>query len=299
MTEVPPGVAAVVPPTVSLTWLYVPGDRPDRFAKAVDSGADVVILDLEDAVAAGRKAYARDAVAEFVSSAHRVPVQVRVNELTGPDLPADLAAVAGRPGVAGLRLPKVESPVDVVTVAGELPGTPLHPLIESAVGLEAAYGIASAHPTVASLGLGEADLRSDLGVTGEDGLLWARGRVVVAARAAALPPPAMSVYANVTDLDGLAASCRAGRRLGFIGRAAIHPRQLPVIAEAFRPSPDEVDRARELLAAVAEAQVRDSGTVVLPDGRFADRAMVAAAQRTVSLSLAPSSPSSGAGGCRT
>ncbi|RQX01161.1 hypothetical protein DKL51_05960 [Micromonospora globispora] len=93
----------------------------------------------------------------------------------------------------------------------------------------------------------------------------------------------MAVYANVTDLDGLAASCAVGRRLGFVGRTAIHPRQLPVITEAFRPGDREVARARELLAAVAEAQTRDSGTVVLPDGRFADRAMVAAARRVVDL----------------
>ncbi|MCO1594564.1 CoA ester lyase [Micromonospora sp. RHAY321] len=265
-----------------LTWLYVPGDRPDRFAKAVASGADAVILDLEDAVVAGRKAYARDAVAEFLAEAHPVPVQVRVNELTGPDVEADLVAVSGRPGLAGLRLPKVESAATLAALAGRV-DVPLHPLVESALGLEAAYAIASAHPTVASIGLGEADLRSDLGVSDDDGLLWARGRVVVAARAAGLVPPAMSVYADVTDMAGLAASCAVGRRLGFLGRTAIHPRQLPVIVEAFRPAGREVVRAAELLAAVAEAQRRDSGTVVLPDGRFADRAMVAAAERTVAL----------------
>ncbi|MEW2382751.1 aldolase/citrate lyase family protein [Micromonospora sp. NPDC047707] len=265
-----------------LTWLYVPGDRPDRFAKAVAAGADAVILDLEDAVAAGRKSYARDAVAEFLAEPHPLPVQVRVNELTGPELDADLAAVAGRPGLAGLRLPKVESPASVAALAARV-NTPLHPLIESALGLEAAYAIATAHPAVASVGLGEADLRSDLRVDDEAGLAWARSRVVVAARAAALAPPAMSVYANVADTDGLAASCAVGRRLGLLGRAAIHPRQLPVIAEAFRPAERDVARAEELLAAVAEAQTRDSGTVVLPDGRFADRAMVAAARRTVDL----------------
>jgi citrate lyase subunit beta / citryl-CoA lyase len=266
-----------------LTALYVPGDRPDRFTKAVGSGADAVILDLEDAVVASRKAYARQAVAEFLTARHEVPVYVRVNALTGPDLAADLDAVAGAPGLAGLRLPKVESAGEVQALAAAGAGPQLHPLIESAVGLEAAYAIASAHPAVASIGLGEADLRSDLGVGTDEGLLWARGRVVVAARAAGLPPPAMSVYPNVSDLDGLAASCEAGRRLGFLGRSAIHPRQLPVIAEAFRPGAAEVARARELLAAVAEAQTRESGTAVLPDGRFADRAMVAAARRTVAL----------------
>ena len=124
---------------------------------------------------------------------------------------------------------------------------PLHCLIESARGVEAAFEIASADPNVASIALGEADLRSDLGVTGEEGLLWARSRIVVAARAADLPAPAMSVYAQIDDLDGLAASCRRGRALGFIGRAAIHPKQLRVIAECFMPTEAEASAARELL----------------------------------------------------
>jgi citrate lyase subunit beta / citryl-CoA lyase len=291
-----------------LTWLYVPGDRPDRFGKAVTSGADAVILDLEDAVAPSRKPYARDAVAEFLTGAHAVPVTVRINQPSGPDAAADLAALTGTTGLAepprnahpaglaepaaaaaaglsglsGLRLPKVQHPSEVRQAAGMI-DTPLHCLIESAAGVEAAYAIATAHQSVASITLGEADLVSDLGVTGEAGLAWPRGRVVVAARAAGLPPPAMSVYPSVSDLDGLAASCATGRRLGFLGRAAIHPRQLPVIVDAFRPSAAEAARARELLAALADAAAHDSGTAVLPDGRFADSAMVTAAARTVAI----------------
>jgi citrate lyase subunit beta/citryl-CoA lyase len=289
-----------------LTWLYVPGDRPDRFGKAVASGADAVILDLEDAVAPARKPYARDAVAEFLTGAHAVPVTVRVNQPSGPDAAADITALTGSAGpaiptgtaalaevaeptgvtapagLAGLRLPKVQRPSEVRQVAGMI-DTSLHCLIESAAGVEAAYAIATAHQSVASITLGEADLVSDLGVTGEAGLAWPRGRVVVAARAAGLPPPAMSVYPSVSDLDGLAASCATGRRLGFLGRAAIHPRQLPVIVDAFRPSAAEAARARELLAALADAAAHHSGTAVLPDGRFADSAMATAAARTVAI----------------
>ncbi|WP_238016089.1 CoA ester lyase [Dactylosporangium sp. AC04546] len=267
-----------------LTSLYVPGDRPDRFAKAVASGADAVILDLEDAVAVPRKPYARAAVAEFLSGSHPVPVLVRVNDLDGPQADADRATLAGladgaRP--AGLKVPKVESRRGLGALAAQV-RVPLHPLIESALGVEAAHAVAT-HPAVASIGLGEADLRSDLGADGDEALAWVRGRIVVAARAAGLPAPAMSVYPNVTDLDGLAASCAAGRRLGFLGRAAIHPRQLPVIVAAFRPSAQDVALAETLLAALAEARQHDSGTAVLPDGRFADRAMVAAARRTLDL----------------
>lgn len=273
-----------------LTWLYVPGDRPDRFARAVDSGADTVIIDLEDAVHPDRKAYARAAVAEFCARPHPIPVQVRINPPGTPYAAADLAVLVADPAVAGreggpdgLRVPKVSSPGDVTALARAAPGMPLHCLLESAVGVEFAYAIATAGPAVASIGLGEADLRSDLGVADESGLLYARARVVLAARAAGLPAPAMSVYPDVRDLAGLAESCRTGAALGFLGRAAIHPAQLPVIVDAFRPSADRVRRAEEVLAALGESGRAGSAVAVLPDGRFADPAMVRSAERTLAL----------------
>ncbi|MEV0645973.1 CoA ester lyase [Phytomonospora sp. NPDC050363] len=271
-----------------LTLLYVPGDRPDRFDKALASGADAVILDLEDAVAAPNKAAAREAAAAYLAKPRAVPIQVRVNDLTGPDVGADLAAVANARGLTGLRLPKVQSGGQVCELAARVAELTvrepeLHCLIESASGVEAAHEIATAHPWVRSIGLGEADLSADLNVADEAGLVYARSRIVVAARAAGLAPPAMSAFTNVSDMDGLAVSCVRGRALGFLGRTAIHPKQLAVIAEAFRPADPEVEKARVLLSAMAGADARGSGTVVLADGRFADRAMIAAAERTVAL----------------
>jgi citrate lyase subunit beta/citryl-CoA lyase len=269
-----------------LTLLYVPGDRPDRFAKAVASGAGAVIVDLEDAVHPDRKAAARAAAAEFCQARHRVPVQVRVNAPGSPDFAADLDALAraAPAGPLGIRLPKVEDPADIArTVARAGFAVELHCILETALGVERAFAIATAGPEVASIGLGESDLRSDLGLRDDAGLGYARGRIVLAARAAKLPPPAMSVYPDVRDLAGLAASCRAGAALGFVGRAAIHPAQLPVIEEAFRPAPAEVDRAREILAALDAARDRGQAVAVLPDGRFADPAMVRQAQRIVDL----------------
>lgn len=265
-----------------LTWLYVPGDRPERFAKAVTSGADAVIIDLEDAVTSRHKASARTATAEFLASDPGIPVLVRVNEIGSLDYFADLSALVEAPGVAGIRLPKVDSPAQVTRTA-DLTGKPLHCLIESAAGVESAYAVATAHPAVAGIALGEADLRSDLGVTAADGLLYARSRIVVAARAAGLPPPVMSVYPDLSDLDGLRADCVYGRQLGFAGRAALHPKQLPAIVDGFRPSPSEVERSAELLSAVAEAAANGEGTVVLKNGRFADRAMIALARRILDL----------------
>ncbi|WP_405912058.1 CoA ester lyase [Streptomyces sp. NBC_00963] len=270
-----------------LTWLYVPGDRPAVVARALAAGADVVLVDLEDAVAPDRKAYARDATAELLAdpAPGPSPVHVRINALDGPLAEADVRAVAGLPGLAGLRLPKANGPAEVRRVAGWAAatagreGVPLYPILESALGVERAYEIATASPAVCGLALGEADLRADLGVYDEAGLAWPRSRAVVAARAAGLAPPAQSVYADVRDLDGLAASCARGRALGFLGRAAIHPRQLPVIERAYLPTAAEVRAARDIVLAAPT----DEGALALPDGRFVDAAVVAGARRTLDL----------------
>jgi citrate lyase subunit beta/citryl-CoA lyase len=256
------------------TALYVPGDRPERFDKAVASGADVVILDLQDAVAPARKAMARSAVIEWLTAApaegaselsRTGRLQVRVNH---PDSPWGLDDVAALPhGIAAVRLPRVESAADVdaVTVHG---ARAVHVLIETAVGLEA-LGDVARHPMVVSIGLGEADLVAELGLGDEAALTWARSRVVVVARAADLPAPMMSAFASTTDLDGLATSCALGRSLGLWGRTAIHPRQLPIISAAFRPTAQELEWADRVLAALSDTV----GVAVLDDGSMIDEAM--------------------------
>ncbi|MDQ0383122.1 HpcH/HpaI aldolase/citrate lyase family protein [Amycolatopsis thermophila] len=266
----------------ALTLLYVPADRPDRVVKALQSVADVVLVDLEDAVAPARKDSARDAVRELLPAAGR-RVQVRINHVSTPWHADDVAAVAALPPQVGARIPKVESPEEIRALAAALPGRELHPLIESALGIERALEIATASPQVASIGLGEADLRSDLGVTDDAGLAWARSRVVVAARAARLVPPVMSAYTNVRDLDGLTASCRAGRALGFRGRTAIHPSQLDTIRAAFLPSEQEVSRAREVLSRLGDATAAGIGAITLTDGTFLDVAMLEQARTVLAL----------------
>ncbi|OXY91164.1 HpcH/HpaI aldolase/citrate lyase family protein [Streptomyces diastatochromogenes] len=261
-----------------LTWLYVPGDRPHVVAKALAAGADVVVIDLEDAVAPDRKEYARAATAERLGEPQPVPVHVRVNALDGPWAAADLTALATLPGMSGLRLPKVTSPGQIRQVAVATP-VPLYALLESALGIEHAFAIATAHPSLRGVSLGEADLRADLGVRADAGLDWPRSRVVVAARAAGLAPPPQSVHPDIRDLDGLATSCARGRALGFLGRAAIHPRQLPVIERAYLPTYAEIEAAETIIKAAAT----NEGAQALPDGRFVDAAVVAAAQRTLSL----------------
>ncbi|MFJ5259043.1 HpcH/HpaI aldolase/citrate lyase family protein [Streptomyces sp. NPDC088387] len=267
-----------------LTWLYAPGDRPSTVAKALGCGADVVVIDLEDAVAPDRKEYARAATADLLADRQPVPVHVRVNALDGPWAALDLKSVSALPGLSGLRLPKVTSPGRLVHVAETSPGTgggapPLYALLESALGIEHAYAIASAHPAVHGISLGEADLRAELGVRDDRGLDWARSRIVLAARAAGLPSPPQSVYPDTRDLEGLAASSAHGRALGFLGRAAIHPRQLPVIERAYLPTAQEIERAETIV----EAAGSDAGAQALANGTFVDAAVVAEARRTLAL----------------
>lgn len=277
--------AVATPPR---TWLYVPGDRPDRFDKAAASGTDVVILDLEDAVSPDHKDQARANVVTWLSAPERasspVRTQVRINPIDGERGRADIAAIRDLTAISEIRVPKVSTVADADRLAEALgsSGPPAVALLESAAGIENAAAIA-AHPVIAGLGLGEADLSAELSLRGEDGLTWIRTRVVVAAAAAGLPPVAMSAYTNVTDLDGLATSCARGRDLGMFGRAAIHPRQLAIIGAAFLPDAEEIARAREILDAARGAEHDGVGALALPDGRFIDAPVVERARRVLAL----------------
>ena len=248
-----------------ITALYVPGDRPDRFDKAAATGADLVILDLEDAVTPANKAAAREAVTQWLTahpSGSRPAVEVRVN--AGDD--DDLAALAGATDV-GIRLPKVESGADVDRVVDRLGAVAIAAVVETAVGVEA-LGEITRHRAVRTVSLGEADLASDLGTRHPRVLDAVRARLLVAARAAGLPPPMASVFTDIADLDGLRADTEVAREMGFVGRAAIHPVQVPVIVAAFAPSLRELAWADEVLAVTA-----DGGVGRLASGEMVDPAM--------------------------
>ncbi|GAA3586594.1 CoA ester lyase [Kribbella ginsengisoli] len=266
-----------------LTALYVPANRPDRFGKAVAAGPDLVVFDLEDAVPVDDKVAARGwAVAWIAAFTGRTPVEVRVNAPGTPWIEDDLAALAAVPAVR-VRMPKVESADDIRWVLDRVPSARITALIETPLGLERAFEIATADPRVIAVALGEADLASSLGVDGPDGLAWARGRLVSASRAAGLGAPMMSVYPHVDDEEGLRRTSLAGRALGFVGRTAIHPRQLPTIIECFTPSATQVADAAALLAAVEKAGFTEGGVIVLPDGRMADPDMLGRAREITNL----------------
>ncbi len=264
-----------VPP---LTLLYVPADRPDRVEKALASSAHAVIIDLEDGVAPAAKEAARTNLSSLLDRPRGKPILVRVNGLQTGLAASDLELVARLDGVDAISIPKVESSADVGLALSLLPrALPLHCLIESAAGVEQAFAIAST-PGVVGISLGEADLRSQTGAL-EAGLDWARARIVNAAVAAGLPRPPQSVYPHVDDADGLARSSRRGRELGHLGRAAIHPAQLPVIEHAYLPTSDELEHAHATIARLEQAA---AGSALI-GGAFVDAAMLGGARQIVAI----------------
>lgn len=265
-----------------LTLLYSPADRPDRVRRALDGDADVVIVDLEDAVTPDRKDEARRAL-PGLGLPDGPTVQVRINAPGTRWHLDDIEAIRSLPAGIGVRLPKCESRQAVRSVAEAVGDRPLHLLVESAAGVEAAFELAGGHRSVASIGLGEADLLADLRALDPAALGWARGRILIAAAAAGLPSPTMSVYADHRDSGGLRRSCLEGRRLGFLGRTAIHPAQLPVIRDAFRPPDSEVATARSVIAAANEGIRVGRGAVALPSGKFVDAAVLRQAVTVVAL----------------
>lgn len=268
------------------SYLYVAGNDPRRVEKALTSKADAVVLDLEDAVAPKHKDDARRTVEGMLKHRNPKPVFVRVNAPGGPLRELDIEAVLS-PNLAGIRLPKTESAAEVLSVAERLDESGcvagIQCLIESALGLEMAFEISRSHSRVASLGLGEADIASDLGVSGDEGLLYSRSRIVSAARAAGLAAPVQSVFTNIGDLDGLRRSTEAGKRLGFVGRSAIHPAQIPIINEVFTPTEQEISEAEGLLSRLESTAESGMGVFVMDNGRFVDAAVVRGARSTLAL----------------
>lgn len=267
--------------TPARSWLYVPATRPDLLDKAMAGDADAVVLDLEDAVPADRKAEARRYAVEAAAGSWPKPLWIRLNAPRLPWGEEDVAALAGAP-VQGLRLPKCESPQEIETVLSRT-DVPLHLLIETALGVERAFELAGAHPRVRLLSLGEADLRADLRVRTADALDWARDRIVNACRAAGLTSPVQSVWTDVADVAGLTASSGLARDRGFHGRSVVHPRQIAPVNEVFSPRPQEIEDARRLIDSLRRAGDAGNAAWLDGNGRLIDPAVVAQAHWVLGL----------------
>jgi citrate lyase subunit beta / citryl-CoA lyase len=252
--------------------LFVPGSRPDRFDKAAAAGADLVVLDLEDAVRPEEKALALDHVGEWLVRGR--PAVVRINALGTPWHEAEVSAVT-RWG-CGVMVPKAEHAAGLVRLGERCPGG-LIALVETARGVQSVDAVA-ATPGVERLALGTVDLAAELGVdpASSPALAYSRGRLVIASAAAGIAAPIDGVTTALGDVDSLASDTRAARALGFAGKLCIHPRQVQVVHEELRPGVDEIRWAERI---IAESSI---GGVAVVDGAMVDAPVVARAHAILS-----------------
>lgn len=253
------------------TLLFVPGNRPERFAKAHEAAPGLVVLDLEDAVPAAEKAGARSHVADWLAAGH--VCAVRINAPGTECYDEDMRAIAGHD--CAVLVPKAEDVEGLRELAGHLAASScVVALIETAAGILGAWTIASA-PGVERLAFGSFDLAAQLGVAPDDRLAMAssRGALVLASAAAGIAPPVDGVTGDIYDADLVRDDVGHARRLGFSGKLCIHPRQVAVAEEALRPTDDEVHWARSVVDTAGT-----EGVAVL-NGQMIDKPVVDRAHR--------------------
>ncbi|CAD5110555.1 HpcH/HpaI aldolase/citrate lyase family protein [Zestomonas carbonaria] len=256
--------------------LFVPASRPERIPKALASGADAVIVDLEDAVQESLKTEARANLAAFLGANPDARLLVRINAPGHAGHDADIALCAAQAGVAGVLLPKVESAAQVAHVAAC--GKPVWPIVESAQGLLELPSIARA-PGVERLSFGGLDLGLDLGLSSgsaaaERILDQARYTLLLHSRTAGLAAPLDSVFPAIADRDGLARSAQDARDMGFGGLLCIHPSQVDVVHQAMMPGTEELAWARRVMAAASGGE-----GVFVVDGQMVDAPVLGRARR--------------------
>jgi citrate lyase subunit beta/citryl-CoA lyase len=278
--------------------LFVPGNQPRKVEKVFAAGADVAILDLEDAVPIPDKIATRAVVAEALCQPRRCRAYVRVNAMATEYCYGDLQAVVGE-GLDGILLPMVERAAEVVAVDWLLTqlererglpvgGIDLIPAVETAQGHAALVEIAGADTRVRRISFGAADYSADLGLTPtveEEELRHIRAEIVLASRLGGLEPPIDTVFVAYREAAAYAACCARSRRLGFQGKMCIHPSQVAPANEAFTPTATEVDFATRVVAAFEQAEAEGNASFQL-DGKFVDYAIVAQARRTLATMTA-------------
>lgn len=252
------------------TFLFVPGDRPERFDKAAASGADIVILDLEDAVAPAAKAEARAAVRAWLESGKTALVRINAE---GTDWFEQDLELASLPSLLGVMLPKSEAGPALARVAAL---TPVIALIESAGGVADVRTIATL-PGVERLAFGTIDLALDLQTTADDVLTAIGIQLVVASRASGIAAPIDGVTVVFKDPAPVEQAMRLAKTRGFTAKLCIHPAQLPAVRQAFMPTDDELAHAKR----VVEADRASGGSAVALDGKMIDRPVVAKAYRVL------------------
>jgi citrate lyase subunit beta/citryl-CoA lyase len=262
----------------AVTALFVPGDRPERFAKAAASGADVVIIDLEDAVAQDAKPRALAAIVDALSNTdNNVRALVRLNPVeyathaTEVEELLAVAAIGTGHGLLGFMVPKAEHARDLESLAQRLPkGLALVPLIESATGLVNSLELAQVSG-VSRLAFGAIDFALDINSAGERVLDVARTQLVVNSRAAPIASPLDSPSTDIKDTGKVSESAVTARDFGFGGKLCIHPAQVPTVKAAFAPTEQELQWARSVIGA--------EGGAAQVDGHMIDRPVTERARR--------------------
>ncbi|MDQ0124904.1 citrate lyase subunit beta/citryl-CoA lyase [Pseudomonas lini] len=257
------------------SYLFVPGDRPERFAKALAAGADRVILDLEDAVSPANKPIAREHIARAIEEG--AEVMIRINS-EGSDAFADDLDLLRRLRVKAVMLPKAESAESIRALA-DATDAAIVPLIESALGVWRVLDVAGGM-NVERLAFGSIDFQVDVGCAHTDeALLYARSKIVLASRVAGLQAPIDGVSVILDDGEVITAEATRSRELGFAGKLCIHPRQVQFVNRAFSPSPQELAWAQR----VVEASRRAGGAAVSVDGAMVDLPVLIRAQNLLAL----------------
>lgn len=245
------------------SYLFVPGNRPERFSKALSAGADAVIIDLEDAIAPADKDAARSTVAAWLSPER--PVVLRINSVDTPWFREDLA-LCRLPGIAAVILPKTEHVEQIQMVAASAPGIAVLPLIETAQGFANAQSVAQTDP-VQRLIFGSIDFQLDMRIEGDElELLYFRSQLVLFSRIAGIQAPVDGVTTAIDDATQVQAEAQRARRLGFRGKLCIHPRQVDIMNQCFMPTAQSTVWAKRVLAAAESAH----GAAVALDGKMID-----------------------------
>src|SRR2546423_5271470 len=266
-------------------WLFVPADSEKKIAKALDSEADAVILDLEDSVAPAQKAAARDILKQLPRRSNGPEWWVRINPL-GSEFHKDDLTLIGSAYVHGIVLPKAESGADVIQLSHRTGNIPIHAIVpETAASLFGLLSYRAPNSPLTAMSWGAEDLSAALGAsskydaTGELSFTYQLARsLCLAGAAAAGVQPVDGIFADFRDEDGLRAEAEAARREGFTGKLAIHPAQVGAINAAFTPSGEDVRYAEEIVAAF---EAHPNAGVLSVGGRMVDRPHLTQARRVL------------------
>ena len=270
------------------SFIFCPGNKPDMFPKALSSGADMVCIDLEDAIIPEHKKISRVSTVkafENISVPHEVETLIRINDVNSEEGKEDIQAILNSNNTAsGLMLPKIQSVEEIINLERQIKlankSLNLHIIIETNMGLQNAWNIAQSSSIIKSLLFGGVDMSADLGCNGDWlSLLYARSRVVHAAAGAGIDSIDVP-FLDLEDMDGMRNEAQKSKNLGFSGKGSIHPKQIESLNKVFTPSSEEIAYANKVIKAFNEA----SDGLVVVDGKLIEKPVLRTALKTIANS---------------